>query len=147
MKIALVHHAEKKTNLDNPELTTFGIQQSKRAAQFVAKKLTIEKIYYTQTARTKQSALPFQSLFPKAESIVIDDLPQEWNNWCQFAETHYKQYPYTSVFLCHHTTLQMCKKQFQLSLSLSSHSSVIILERTQENVWNVVDVRQGEISL
>ena len=147
MKIAIVHHAEKKTNSDNPELTTFGLQQSKRAAQFVAKTLTIKKIYYTKTARTKQSALPFQYLFPKAESLAIDDAPQEWDDWCQFAETCYKQYPYTSVLLCHHTTIQMCKKQFQLSLSLSSHSSVIILERTKENTWNVVDIRQGEISL
>jgi len=147
MKIAIVHHAEKKRDSEDPELTAFGMQQSERAAQFVAKRLTIEKIYYTKTARTKESALPFQHLFPEAESIVIDDAPQEWDSWCQFAETCYKQYPYTSVLLCHHTTIQMCKKQFQLSLSLSSHSSVIILERTKEYTWNVVDIRQGEISL
>ena len=143
MKIAIVHHAEKKKNMHDPELTVFGRQQSKRAADFVAKRMNIQAIYHTNTLRTQQSAMPFSDLFPHAKSVQIENAPQTWEDFCDFSDSN----PAPFVILCHHTTMQMCAKQFQISLSHSSHSSVIILERTQETIWNVVDVRQGEISL
>ena len=143
MKIAIVHHAEKKKDTDDPDLTIFGRQQSKRSAEFVATRMNIQRIYHTNTLRTQQSSVPFADLFPLAESVRIDNAPQTWKDLCDFSES--KHVPF--VLLCHHTTMQICAKQFQISLSRSSHSSVIILERTQENIWNVVDVRQGEISL
>jgi|GEM_PF-4248872 len=147
MKIAIVHHAEKKTDIEDPSLTVFGIEQSKKAAQFVAQHLDIHKIFHTQTQRTRQSAEALQIIFPSAECISIAEAPQEWDAWCIFTENLYKQSPYPCALICHHTTLQMCKKQFQLSLSLSSHSSVIILERTQHKQWDLLEFRQGEISL
>ena len=143
MKFAIVHHAEKKKHADNPTLTVFGHQQAQRAARFVAQRMKIQKIYCTDTLRTQQSAVPFRDLFPQSEIIQLEKAPQTWKEWCDFSESKHEP----MVVLCHHTTIQMCAKQFQISLSRSSHSSVIILERTQENIWNVVDVRQGETSL
>ena len=91
--------------------------------------MKIQTIYYTDTLRTQQSLYPFTHCFHKLNSSRIDKAPQTWEEGVRFGS---KYNPF--VLLCHHTTIQICAKQFQISLSRSSHSSVIILERTQEHI-------------
>lgn len=148
MNVAIVHHAEKKNGGKDPELTTFGEQQATRVAQFLAQHMTPQFIWYTQTKRTQQSAQRIQKQFPVATCSFRDDIPDRWEDWCRFGENIYEQNPNAlHCIVCHHTTIQMCKQQFQIPLFLSCFSSVILLERIALYTWECTSFRQGEISL
>ena len=148
MNVAIVHHAEKKKEKNDPGLTAFGTKQATRAAHFVAQNMTADFIWHTQTQRTQQSANRLMKQFPLSKCSFRDDIPDRWEEWCSFGENLYKEMPNANhCIVCHHTTIQMCKQQFQIPLFLSCFSSVVLLERIALHTWNCTRFRQGEISL
>ena len=147
MKLALVHHAEKKKGSEDPELTEFGQSQAVQAALFVANHMNPQHIVHTHTQRTLQTAHAFEKQFPHATRSLCGEIPETWKEWTLFVEGIIQDKQEDICIIGHHTSMQMCKKQFKIPLFLSCFSSVIIVQRMAQHEWIYSTFRQGEISL